>query len=141
MKYALLISLILLGFVSYSQTITKATSRGWAGGVCCVSGTRYSVHLQFDKTPQEISIESIYLKGHGEISGTIQKYTNPSKEVEHIVSFGTESNGIIIMDPEGIDKTDPPEFKGVALIILNVNHKTVELIVEAFERLMFISYP
>ena len=64
MKPFVFLSLILFYFQSFSQKVS-GTSQDWAGGVCCSSGTNYSITIIF---PEEIDakcvdIDSLHLNG------------------------------------------------------------------------------
>lgn len=151
MKYLLSTLLLVLTFASNAQEVVKATSQGWAGGVCCVSGTNYAVTFKSSSGPDAYKIEEIWLSNQARpLSGTLAQATKG----EVIVNFGitrdeTYNHEILPPDDIKVDEEatrhdallQKPDFKGVALIVLKKNGKKMKVIVEKFEELPFLAYP
>lgn len=65
MKITILMLLAMIGSSSFAQKVS-GTSQSWAGGICCSSGTNYTITIVF---PDEIDakcvdIDSLHLEGN-----------------------------------------------------------------------------
>lgn len=141
-QLVLLIILSILSFSSFGQTVLKATSQGWAGGVCCVSGTNYSVVFELPKSIKKFEVDSVYLQTYGWIPSTLYPEYSVENERRINLSFGIrqDENSPYLYN-EVLEKPIIRNFEGAALIILKVNGKQVEKTISSFEELMFLAYP
>ena len=131
----------LFGFYLHGQTVTYATSQDWSGGACCYSGTNYDVSFTIESSSSSFQLQKIYLKGHGELTGSLKELDQINGTKHLAVSFGTSTNqnGAFLKENPVQNKT--PEFTGTALIILHVDHKEVKIIVGNFRELEHQAYP
>lgn len=129
---------------AYNQTVVKATSQGWAGGMCCASGTNYAVTLLLDTEPKDFRVEGIYLQGSGKMGATNVIHTiSMENKIIYSIHFGNvfNNNEYPEMTKEKIEVIEQRKFDGKALIELNINGKSINVIVEEFEMLEFLAYP
>jgi len=124
-----------------AQTITKATSQSWAGGVCCATGTNYVVDIELVNKPENIEIQEIILAGYGPISGNLwPPMEQDQKKIS--ITFNTSNNvHHVIYDSYPDIKKSDDEIDCAALIVLRIDGKLSEMRVESFEALMYIAYP
>lgn len=141
-RLVLVIILSILSFSSVGQTVLKATSQGWAGGVCCVSGTNYSVVFELSKSIKKFEVDSVYVKAYGWAPITLHSEYSVDNKRRINVSFESRRNEY---DPYLYDRAVLipfiRNFEGEALIILKVNGKRVDKTISSFEELMFLAYP
>lgn len=130
-------------FTANGQTLVKATSQGWAGGVCCISGTNYTATLLFAKEPTTITVEGVYLQNTGKIEASIVKQVTGEIGTYYLIQFGNTINHTEYpeMTKQKIEVTERRNFEGNALIVLIINGKPTDVIIEEFEQLMFLAYP
>lgn len=130
-------------FSANGQTVVKATEQGWAGGVCCRSGTNYTATLLFAKEPTTISVDGVFLQNGGKMEATIVQVTPLTKETYYMIHFGTShnQNEYPEMTKQKIEVTERRNFEGKALIVLIINGKPKDVIIEDFEQLKFLAYP
>lgn len=128
----------------HSQTVVKATLQGWAGGVCCVSGSNYSATILLPSSPKEISVNGVYLQNSGKMEGTIVSKIETPDGMFITVNFGTrvdDNDAYDYIRKEQIVSIEYKSFEGAAFIELNVDGMVVGVIVEEFEMLEFLAYP
>lgn len=131
--------------IAYGQEVTKSTSQGWSGGVCCRSGVSYVVHVKLPKAAKNVELKSVYLRGEGWLQGGVYSPSGDNQNFQ--VSFGTyrdSSNRFDTYEIEPIvvkENRPDPIFKGDALIVLSVDGKDVNIEVEGFEGLPHLAYP
>lgn len=127
-----------------AQIVVKATSQGWAGGACCVSGTNYVVTLLLDAEPKDFRVEGVYLQGSGKMEATnVIHSTSIDYKVFYTIHFGNvfNNNEYPEMTKQKIEVIERRKFEGKALIALKINGKSIDVIVEEFEMLEFLAYP
>lgn len=133
-----------LSTISYGQEVTKATSQGWAGGMCCRTGINYVVNISLPKPVEKVELKAIFLRGEGLIHGGI--YSPGGDNQNFQVNFGTSEDysrhveQIIVID-KNKELLEMPYFSGEALIILLVKGKEVKVEVDGFEALPYVAYP
>ena len=140
MKNLILIIITLVSFqTGLSQKNIEATSQKWHGGICCRTGINYSVSFEMDKIAETMILDKIYLKGTGEIAGTISYTDKVTGERVYTVSFGTYSDrsGEI----ETIQTDNSPAFNGTALILATIDDKPIRIEIKEFKELNPIAYP
>jgi len=145
MKTLLTLLICSISLLGSSQKIIEATSQGWAGGVCCVTGTDYRVQISI-KNVKDWTIQETWLKGKSEpLNG--QYFDLPNLKNQAEIFFNTSKNGALEIKldkeekEEKKEKIRKPSFEGAALIILKNEDKTVRIEVEKFEILQFLAYP
>ena len=136
------LSFLFMHHMCSSQTILKATSQGWVGGVCCVSGTNYSVVFELPTSVRSIEVDSVYLQTFGWVPSTL----HPEYKVENTrrVNLNFEirrDKHSPYMFNEVLDHPITRNFEGAALIVLKVNGKRIEKTISSFEELGFLAYP
>lgn len=133
--------LLLSAFHGKCQEIIKATSQGWAGGVCCVSGTNYSVTFLLKDTPKTIEVDGVYLQNTGKLYCTLSHPLVQKEGTYYTVNFPTRFDENDRYIEKEITVVERRAFEGKALILLTVDKKAVEIIVNEFEYLDFLAYP
>ncbi|MBL4704598.1 MAG: hypothetical protein JKY54_08760 [Flavobacteriales bacterium] len=136
---------LFFSFNAFAQTIESATSQRWAGGICCKTGVKYIVYLDTKIPVDQFSIESIWLKNYGLVTGG-HLYVIPNKENQILVSFGTQHNHRIDHDLKTIEEQNHyisvmPEFNGNALIILRKGKQEIKLEIDQFQSISILTYP
>lgn len=142
MRYILAI-LFLGSFFLYGQTISNASSQGWAGGICCVYGTNYIVDFEIHEPVSQVELEKIYLVGYDNVSGSIVQILQEDGVAQYKISFGVSTNAYSITTEQSdvYTPTEQPEFDGSALILLTFDGKARELLIKEFTELPAIAYP
>ena len=133
--------LLVSTFHGNSQEIIKATSQGWAGGVCCVSGTNYSVTFLLKDTPKTIEIEGVYLQNTDKLYSTLSHPLVQKDGTYYTVNFPTRFDENDRYLEKEIKPIVTKNFDGKALILLKIDKKTVEIVVTEFESMGFLAYP
>ena len=130
-------------------TVTKATSQGWAGGVCCRTGVNYHINFSTSDTVAKFDLDTLWI---GERFFLLdKKQNNPAtitlKNGKKIISIsvGTscdERNDYLIEKKIEEKKPKAPKYAGVACVIYRDKKNAVKhFVVEKFEALMFLAYP
>lgn len=134
--------LIFLSSSSIGQTILKATKQDWAGGVCCISGTNYSLVFNLPKSVKTLEVDSVYLQTYGWVPSTLhpEYLVDKQRRVNLSFSLRRDENSPYLYN-EVLEQPNFRRFDGAALIILKVNGKRVEKTIASFEELMFLVYP
>lgn len=143
MKRFIFVSLIVF-FAQFSiaQTVLTATSQGWVGGVCCVSGINYNVVFDLPNSVKTFEVDSVFVQNIGWMSSTLYLVNkdDSARKMNVFFQFGTGE-----MDNEYVEKIkERPKnlnFEGAALLVLKINGKRVEKIITSFEQLQFLAYP
>ncbi|HYG53451.1 MAG TPA: hypothetical protein VD905_21330 [Flavobacteriales bacterium] len=134
---------LLLSLNGFCQLPTiKATSQGWAGGVCCRTGTDYHITLTGKKgTLDNFKVTSVCISGLQFSSDQIRvsSVTNGTETTVHL-NMGVTRN-------EAEDRPDKikEEVQQPACTDMQVNYSTGKkrqtLIIGQVEALPFIAYP
>lgn len=144
MKAFTLLLFLSIGSIVFGQTVVKATSQSWAGGVCCRTGTNFSVSIQVENGCKSIGLKEIWLKGEGLLTGIIYPLAPIEKNGQVNITFRVsyDSNNYEIIR-ESIENRDEgmPEFEGDALILMIMDNKEYQIIVKEFESLPYLAYP
>lgn len=131
-----------LSFSSFGQTVVKSTSQRWAGGVCCVTGTNYSVVFELPTSVKSIEVDSVYLQTFGWVPSTLYpEYSVENKRRVNLNFAIRRDENSPYMHNEVIEQPITRNFEGAALIVLKVNGKRIEKTISSFEELRFLAYP
>lgn len=154
--FTIIISALLANFATaQGLTITKATSRGWAGGAYGHSGCNYAIYIKYK---DRVKLDSIYINNIGyNLSVSYNGVGGASLDsVHHTYIIGENESHTYTRnynyDPdEGnhvkVKKVTPPppppvrHFEGKALIVYHYKGQEAFFIVKDFTVLPSVAYP
>lgn len=141
MKNILFTTLFLFPFLSFGQlpTVSKATSQGWAGGACCVSGTNYSITISgSEEILKDFKVNSVCIGGNKFDTSMVTVNAYTKENIKYIILSMGIVNSEYPRDFKIIDKTPPcPDNE----VNFNGCKSSYTLQIDKVEELMFVAYP
>jgi hypothetical protein len=141
MKSFFLLSFILLSSFSLSQPISvKATRQHWAGGVCCTTGSNYTVSIfgSLDSLNKS-EIKYVMIDGNEFIVNQVPNKKNELR-VFHFnfgISYDHRNEEIHL---EKIKEVDHTKVKENYLVII-YNKQEMKIPITNIEELFYLAYP
>lgn len=125
-----------------SVKVIRATSQGWAGGICCKHGVKYVINLKVIRSKQPITLDTLWLEGFArDMSDQNKKKLNRKDTLSIQISDGISYDDGLI----NIDKNPDVFYDGTktgVILVYRINNKRMELNISPFiEDLGFLAYP
>lgn len=154
MKSILILLFFTFSLSYYSQTITivSATEQGWAGGVCCATGTNYQINIKVSGAGKKFRLETLWI-GQSyfalvETNGYTLVKSERAGDLYFTLNAGfREDRGDYILDLEKEKKVpstiiQAPKYHGAACIVFTDNKKQKQIMeIQSFKELGFLAYP
>lgn len=139
-----------------SQTITinSATSQGWAGGVCCATGTNYQIQLKVTGADKKFKLDTLWIGEKYFLLDKTNAYSvvksERNGEVYYSLNAGISENKneryFNLERKEDVkdvkEIVSPPKHSGSACVIYTDNNKKKKIIeIASFKELPYLAYP
>lgn len=129
-------------FVGNAQRVIDAKATPWAGGVCCVHGTRYVVQIEAHEG-FDFSVSEVWLKNQAApLQGQLYRLNDSIASIYFEISANSDPEYLFETYVTDVSETIvKPAFEGDALIILVNPIKEIRVSIEKFVRMPPIAYP
>jgi hypothetical protein len=134
-----------------SQTITlnNATSQGWAGGMCCATGTRYQISITVDSTDKKFRLDTLWIGQQFFALDKTDGYTVIANHTDgksaYTINVGISSNHYreddIDLKKEIISIVKAPIYTGEACLVYHTNKMRKQFEIKEFKELPYLAYP
>jgi hypothetical protein len=141
-KLIAFISILVCGNVFAQPIFVKATSQGWAGGVCCRQGTDYVITLKGTKKEMEkIKINSVCIGGMKFDSPQATPQYTTSDTLAHLIIRCSYTHDEREFNPGDQIQKETVQLCNELCLNYTLAKKEGKVLITKVEELFYIAYP